>query len=164
MYQLPERLHSLPFLSCHPSFPSHSLFICQAQKNTLSFLLSYIKTLSDSLSPLHLCSCQCCYWALISLQSIASARRYPGKLFFCSAFGVGCGGWGWRGSKLKLTGLLMRQGEGLCSAPSPLCARPRTGNDIYTSPPPPVCQTSTCHSRGRSVFLCIYSTCVCRLN
>lgn len=106
-------------------------------------LLSYMKALSDSSSP----SCQCCLPALISPQPIASACHYPGKLFFCPAL---------RGQSSSSTAPLMRRGGS--SAPSPLRAQPRTGNYIYTGPRSlsPARLTPTYHSRGRSVFVCIY--------
>ena len=151
-----------PCTSCQrgcTAFPFSPCSVHVRHRNILSSLLSYIKALSDSSSPLHtLALGRRCLPALISLQPIASACRCPGKLFFRPASSGG--------SKLKLTGLLMRQGESLCSAPSPLRAQSRTGDDIYTGP----CSPSVYLPQQREKRVCVHITCVrqalsvCRLN
>lgn len=161
MQQLPERLHSLPFLSRSSSLPSRSLFICQAQIHPLFPPVLH----KDPLIP-HLPYTPALISACSDLPPANSlCLTQPGQIVFLPPASRG------QSLTLKLK-LLMRRCITLHSAPSPLCAQPRTEKEICTSQesPSPACQTPTCHSIGRSVAYLCACTCVrqalsvCRLN
>lgn len=109
-------------------------------ENIVSFLLSYIKaSLIPRLSPspLHSCSCR-----RPSPRSVLP----PAQIILPRCLS---------GSKLEQTQQMMRQGEGLCSAPSPV--QPRTGNNMcnHRSVSVQAREGPALRSRGRSGFVCV---------
>lgn len=132
-----------PFSPAAPHFP---LTLCSyvRHKNILSFLLSYIKALSDSSALL--VSLTLSLWLVLSVCSDLPPANCLCPLLSRQIIFLPCR----RGVKVKLTGLSMRKGEGLCSA------KDRELYLYWPSVSVPACQMSTCHSRGRSVFVCIY--------